>query len=143
MWATVEEIKERWPEEEEGPIPATDNRIGILIEDAEDTVLREFPDVPNRIDAGTLPERRVVKVVARMVQRYLLNQSGVRSQTSGAGPFQQTITFGGDDPGALTLSDEDRRDLTSGGSKAFSIDTTPAHYNAAEPDLWHEVWWSA
>lgn len=141
MWAIIEDIEGRWPASE-GEIPSTDERLIVLIEDAEDTILREFPDVQGRIDADTLPVNRVVKVVARMVIRHLLNPSGYRAQTQGAGAFQQTITFGGEDPGALYLSDEDRRDLASGRSRAFTIDTTPAHYKASQPCVWDEVWWS-
>ena len=123
-WATPQDVRDRWL----GPtsIPATDEQISTLIGDAEDTILRVFPDIQDRIDGGELPLSRVVKVVCRMVIRHLRNPEGIRSQQEGAGPFQVSRTWGGSEPGALWLTDEDMAELAPGRrGRAFTIDTTP------------------
>ncbi|MEV0267717.1 hypothetical protein AB0H43_02995 [Hamadaea sp. NPDC050747] len=122
-WATPTDVRDRWLGP--GPLKATDPQLVTLIADAEDGVLREFPTIQARIDAATLPLARVVKVVSRMVIRHLHNPDGVRFTQQGAGPFQASRTFVGDDPGALELSDADRAELAPAQRRAFSIDTMP------------------
>lgn len=136
MWTNYSDVTDRWVG---GSVPADETQVTTLIADAEDTILREFPDIQDRIDAGSLPEERVVKVTARMVIRHLRNPSGQRSKTQGAGPFQESITFGGDEPGAMYLTDADRYELagaTSSKGKAFSVDMTQAGYVAPLPNTW-------
>lgn len=124
MWATPTDVRDRWLGPK--PLAATDEQLETLIGDAEDTILREFPDVQARIDASTLPLARVVKVVCRMVIRSVRNPEGFRQTQEGAGPYQVSRTFGGDEPGEIYLSDEDRAELAPQRRRAFSIDTTPA-----------------
>src|SRR5690554_2311385 len=125
-WATPHDVRDRWLGP--GSIPASDEQLATLIGDAEDTILRAFPDIQQRIDNNDLPLPRVVKVVCRMVIRHIRNPEGVRSTQQGAGPFQVTRTFGGDEPGALYLSDQDMAELAPGRrGRAFTIDTTPVH----------------
>src|SRR5690606_11038470 len=100
QWTTVEDVKSRWIGD---PIPADDAKLAVLLEDAEDTILREYPDMPDRVEAETTPLRRVAKVAARMVIRHLRNPGGVRQVQDLAGPFQQATTYGGEEPGALYL----------------------------------------
>lgn len=123
MWATPTDVRDRWL----GPnsLTATDEQLATLIGDAEDTVAREFPDVQARIDAGTLPLARVVKVVCRVVIRRLRNPEGIRQTQEGAGPYQVSRTYGGDEPGELYLTDDDRAELAPQRRRAFSIDTAP------------------
>lgn len=122
MWATYDDIVNRWV----GPSVLPDEMVvSTIIEDAEDTILREFPDLVDRIGRDEPPLTRVVKVVARMVLRHLNNPQGVRSVQQGSGPFQSSTTFGGNDPGTLALTDADRADLSVPGvsaGKAFIID---------------------
>lgn len=129
MWTQASDVTDRWVD---GTPPATEPQITTLLGDAEDTVLREFPDIETRIDgnpeevSNPIPLARVQKVVARMVIRHLRNPSGLRSTQDGAGPFQKTQTFGGDEPGAMYLTDDDRAELGGGQSgRAFQVDMTP------------------
>lgn len=125
-WATPHDVRDRWLGP--GSIPASDEQLATLIGDAEDTIWRAFPDIQQRIDNNDLPLPRVVKVVCRMVIRHIRNPEGVRSTQQGAGPFQVSRTFGGDEPGALYLSDQDMAELAPGRrGRAFTIDTTPVH----------------
>lgn len=107
-WATPDNIRERWLA---GPLPQDDAQLETLIADAEDTVLAEYPDVPERLAEGDLTQERLQRVVVRMAHRVLRNPEGYRQVTQGTGPFTGSATFGGDNPGELYLTDADRRDL--------------------------------
>lgn len=123
MFATVEDIKSRWLA---GDPPATDAQLTVLIGDAEDIILGEYP----MIEASGIPVNRIVRVVSRMINRVLRNPDGVRTVSEGTGPFQGSTTYGGDNPGELYLTDDDRRDLGGrrSGGRAFTVSTIPAYY---------------
>ena len=99
-----------------GPFPIKDEQLSVLIGDAEDTILREFPDVPSRITAGTLRVETVRKVVSRMVIRQLRNPEGRRQTNRVSGPYTDSITYAGDDLGEMNLSEDDRRELSARGT---------------------------
>jgi hypothetical protein len=128
MFATVVDVKSRWLT---GDVPATDAQILTLIGDAEDIILGEFPTIEADVAGGVVPAPRVVRVVARMVHRVLRNPEGIRSTQESTGPFSGSTTFGGDNPGELYLTDDDRRDIggrkTKG--KAFTVSTIPAGWS--------------
>lgn len=109
-WTTPDQVIDRWLGP--GKFPAKDAQVEVLIGDAEDTILREFPDVEARIAANTLKVLTVQKVVARMVIRQLRNPEGRRQTNRVCGPFTDSITYAGDDLGEMTLTDDDRRELT-------------------------------
>lgn len=148
-WAQPSDVRDRWLGPE--PLTADDTQIATLLGDAEDTAIREFPDLAIRVaraegddttEGVATPKRRVVKVLARMVIRHLRNPEGRRQTQESAGPFQRSTTYGGDEPGALYLTDEDRAEL--GGHRvggAFTVDTIPARVRTTldrsiEPRLW-------
>lgn len=139
-WAVPSDVRDRWIG---GSLDATDGQLATLIADAEDTILSEFPDLPDRIDstdpATTIPLLRVKKVVARVVMRHLRNPEGLRSTQEGAGPYQRSTTYGGNEPGSLYLTDEDRAEL--GGAltgAAFTIDQSPPA-TVTGPDGWLDL----
>ena len=138
-WTSAADVTSRWVGGEE--IPATTEQISALLEDAEDTLLGEFPTIVvgtvGSTPEGAVPLRRVQKVLARVVIRHLRNPGGVRTHQKGAGPYQDTITYGGNEPGALFLTDEDRSELgLSRQGSAFTINSMPADTQAgiASPD---------
>lgn len=124
-WTAPQDVKDRWLL---GDFPVPDAQLAVLIADAEDTVGSEFSDVQVRIDAELLPVGRVQKVVSRMVIRHIRNPEGIRQVSESAGPFAGSRTYGGAEPGAMYLTDEDRAELagTKTGQRAFTIDTTPS-----------------
>ncbi|WP_433658043.1 Gp19/Gp15/Gp42 family protein [Nocardia sp. CA-128927] len=139
-WATAHDVRDRWVGPDPFPAEVTDQQLGTLIGDVEDSVVSEFPDIQRRIDdydtpptppnLRAIPKKRVVKVVCRVVLRHLRNPEGTRSKTQGTGPFSMANTYGGEDLGALYLTDEDRDELAGlgplgGGQKAFTVDTIP------------------
>lgn len=124
MWATVDDIKSRYIG---GDLPASDDEIQVLITDAEDIIIREIPDIEDLIESGEIPTARVTRIVAKMVIRVLRNPDGYRSTNLTSGPFSQGYTWAGDNPGELTLTDEDKDDLMPGigGQRAYSVDMMP------------------
>lgn len=144
-WTEPDDVTGRWIGDD--PIPATEDQISTLIADAEDTILREFPTLPDRVytaDAPTdsdnpIPLFRVKKVVARVVIRHLRNPTGQRTRMEVAGPYTENVTYGGDSPGSLYLTDEDREEL--GGlltGAAFTIDQTPKLPTPSGAHAWLE-----
>lgn len=113
-WTSPDEVMNRWLGP--GPFPIKDEQLSVLIGDAEDTILREFPDVPSRITAGSLRVETVRKVVSRMVIRQLRNPEGRRQTNRVSGPYTDSITYAGDDLGEMNLSEDDRRELSARGT---------------------------
>lgn len=129
-WTTYQDIQNRWIGD---PFNATQSQVETLIADSEDTISREFPTIQARIDDESLPQIRVIKVTFNMVARVLRNPNGLRSVNKGGGPFQESVTYGGDEPGALYLTEQDKRELAigiQGQGDAFGIDMTPIGYTA-------------
>lgn len=121
-WTTPDEVLQRWLGP--GPFPVKDEQLAVLIGDAEDTILREFPDVDARITATTLSVKTVQKVVSRMVIRQLRNPEGRRQTNRVSGPYTDSVTYAGDDLGEMTLTDVDRRELAAraaGDRRVFSV----------------------
>lgn len=123
-WAAPSDVEARWLLEDE--IPATDEQIRALIDDAEDTILARVPAVPQRLASGVLPKSRLVKITVALVIERLKNPRGMRQANTSAGMFSESETYGGDNPGAMVLSADQVREL-SGGSKrgAFTVNTVP------------------
>ena len=124
-WTIPKDVRDRWIGP---PTEATDEQIAVKIADVEDDILRADPNIEDRITANKLPLIRVKKVVARML---------IRSVQQGAGPFQTSTTYGGAEPGALTLTDDDREELgiPKRKTRAFSVDMTPpGAYRSRTPD---------
>ena len=139
-YATYSDVANRWTDSVD--LPATQPQVETLLSDAEAILLREFPNLVTDLAEAAIPESLVVMVEVAMVTRRLRNPAGVRSIQEGAGPFQQTITHGGDDPGSLYLTDEERRLLSTNAykNKAFSIDQTPSTWRSTAD--FDRVWWT-
>lgn len=98
--------------------------LGVLLEDAEDLALREFPNLLEHIDSGAVRLATVKRVISNVVIRRLRNPEGIRTIQDSTGPFSGSTTFAGDHPGELYLTDADRKDLSGGervGRRAFSV----------------------
>ena len=126
-WATPDDVINAWV----GPEAAPDDtdQVALWIARAERRIRAAVPDIQSRIyaDEPDLLENAIDVAVA-MVTRVYRNPSGHRSisgqETTGQFSGSNTITFGGNNPGALELLD-DERDLLSGSSGdggAFEVD---------------------
>lgn len=125
MWTTSDDVANRWVGSD---LPSDTTVITTLLGVAERRVLHEFPDLQDRIDDGQPSIEAVVDVVCAMVMRHLRNPTGTRTVQEGAGPFSASRTFGGNDPGAIAMTDDERSLLAAPGTsarKAFVIDLMP------------------
>ena len=146
-WTTPDDVIASWIGDD---VPTDADLIQRWIDRAERLLRREFPDLQDRIDSGDEPdlEATVIDVVAAMVTRVFRNPAGHRSvsgqETTGQFSGSNTITFGGENPGALGLLDEERDALrppdAPRGGQAFSIGVAPA--GATDHLPWCSLWFT-
>lgn len=131
-WTTAVDVLNAWIGDGAPTDPA---KIDTWIGMAERLIRREVPDLQARIDAEAeiVPPvtdmlETVRDIVISMVTRVFKNPDGKRSMQSASGPLSESITFGGDNPGGLFLSDDERRALLGGrsGQRAFMVDMIPS-----------------
>lgn len=110
-----------------GDIPATDADLVILIGDVLDAIERDIPTLDSMVAAGDIPERRLKRIVSRIIIRHVDNPRGYRSINNGTGPFTDGITFAGENLGEIEVTDSDLEDLVPGfgKQKAFMVDMMP------------------
>ena len=119
-WATPDDVIDSWIGDD---APDDDLLIAEWIGRAERLIRREFPSLADRIASGAEPDlaETVNDVVVSMVTRVFRNPSGHRSvsgqETTGQYSGSNTITYGGDNPGALELLDSERAALALPGEK--------------------------
>jgi len=105
-------------------------KVAVWVDKAERLLRVEVPDLLSRLDAAQEPDlmNNVQDVVTSMVQRVFRNPEGVRQRQEGAGPFSGSVTYGGDQPGALWVTDAELKSLAApGGSRgSFNIDMIPS-----------------
>lgn len=131
-WATAGDVLDAWI----GDGAPTDlAKVETWIGMAERLIRREVPDLQGRLDAEAelVPPvtdllDTVRDIVISMVTRVFKNPDGKRSIQSASGPLSESITFGGDNPGGLFLSDDERKALLGGrsGQRAFMVDMIPS-----------------
>lgn len=127
-WTTATEVVAAWIG---GDAPTDTALVGVWVEKAERLLRNKVPDLQVRIDAGTATEPdllgNVQDVVTAMVQRVFRNPEGVRQRQEGTGPFTGSVTYGGDQPGALWVTDAELALISVAGTNrgAFTIDTLP------------------
>lgn len=136
-WTTPDDVQARWVGDE---IPADDDLLTELIADVEDLILAEFPDLHDRVAAGQITPRRITLTTVLIIHRHLRNPDGIRSTAETTGPFTASRTYGGDEPGALSLTDDDRRRILGRrtGQRAFTITPGPGpeHPYSALANSW-------
>ena len=119
-WAAPDDVIDSWIGDD---APDDDLLIAKWIGRAERLIRREFPSLADRIASGAEPDlaETVNDVVVSMVTRVFRNPSGHRSvsgqETTGQFSGSNTITYGGDNPGALELLDSERAALSLPGEK--------------------------
>ena len=120
MWATPDDVVDSWIGDDAPDDPLL---VEKWIARAERMIRREFPAIGARIVSGLEPDLAdtVNDVVVAVVTRVFRNPSGHRSvtgqETTGQFSGSNTITYGGDNPGALELLDSERAALALPGEK--------------------------
>lgn len=130
-WTQPEDVTDAWIGDD---APDDQGKLTIWIEKAEREIRRRVPDIQTRIDAeaAETPSRTdlvddAVDVTVAMVTRVFRNPAGQRtvSDSLGTGPLTESssITFGGDNPGALELTDREMEKLQPVARRgAFEVD---------------------
>lgn len=145
-WTAPADVTDAWIGE---GAPTEPNKIQKWIDKAEREIRYRVPDIQSRIDAeaGETPPRTELLELAKdvtvaMVTRVFRNPEGIRQANTTTGPFTESLTYGGDVPGGLGLTDDELAKLQGASEGAFSIDliptTSPFHSSRiSEP---FEVW---
>lgn len=112
-----------------GGAPEDESQIALWLARAERKVRAAVPDLQARLDAEADEERddlaeTVRDVVVSMATRVFRNPRGIRQTQESGGPFQGSITYGGDHPGDLYITEDERGMLTGTGDgpQAFEVD---------------------
>lgn len=128
-WTNADDVIAAWI----GPdAPTNLTLVGVWVEKAERLLRSKLPDLQARMDAGSSVEPdlagNVQDVVTEMVQEVFRNPERVRQRQEGTGPFTGSVTFGGDKPGALTVTADQLATLVAPGASegAFTIDMIPS-----------------
>jgi len=128
-WTTADEVVASWIGDD---APADLQKIEAWIGKAERLLRSKLPDLYGRVQADPVTEpdllSNVRDVVVTMVQRVFRNPEGLRTRQESTGPFGGSVTYGGDQPGALWATDAELAMLTVAGSSrgAFTIDMIPS-----------------
>lgn len=124
-WTVPSDVTDAWIGE---GAPVDNTKIELWIGKAEREIRRRIPDIQARIDAepGTDLLDAARDVVVAMVTRVFRNPTGIRSTNEGTGPFTTSITYGGDTPGGLTLTEAELASLQGVRGGAFSVDLIPS-----------------
>lgn len=122
-WATFADVTDRWVG---AAAPTDDTLVEALLSDAQAVILSEFPQIQDRIEAGTLPQGVLTMVQVRMVSRVLRNPENLTYWQQNTGPFGQGKNYGSGNTD-IWLTDEERNMLAPKRSKgkAFEIDLAP------------------
>ena len=131
-WTDASDVIESWIG---GGAPTDSNQVDIWVGRAERHIRSRVTDLQARIDAEaeeTTPRTDLLEtardVVVAMVTRIYRNPNGWRQVQATTGPFSDSGTVGGDNPGTLYLTDDELASLqgvTSRGG-AYTIDMIPS-----------------
>lgn len=148
MWVVPDDVTDAWIGSD---APTDQDQIELWIGKAEREVRFRVPDLMARLDAEAAlvpPVTDLLEatkdVVVAMVTRVFRNPEGVRTRNETTGPFSGSITYGGDTPGGLYLTESElaklTEDVASGG--AYTVDMIPAtspfspHYTPPAYPYW-------
>lgn len=138
MWVEPEHVLNRWlsgsrPEE-------TSETLLTLIDDAEDEVLRIFPDMQERVAVGDMPLMRLQRVISEIIIRcYKIGQEYRSSYSETTGPFSHSGSMADAKPRNVSLTEDEIRILSpKSGKKAFMVTLMPQwdEYPWREDKLW-------
>lgn len=127
-WTTAAEVTAAWIGDD---APADLAKVTVWVGKAERLLRAKIPGLQTRISATPVTEpdllSNVKDVVTAMVQRVFRNPQGLRQVQEGSGPFTGSMTFGGDQPGALWATDAELALISIAGRNrgAFTVETIP------------------
>jgi hypothetical protein len=140
-WTDPDDVIDSWIGD---GAPADSALVQVWIDRAERMLRKRVPSLTARLDAEPPEEdllETIIDVVSAMVQRVFRNPDGTRTSQSTTGPFSQMVTFGGDQPGYLWVTDDelDSLSITTTTAKAFQIDPLIGYTFPEPEDTWSET----
>ena len=125
-WTVAQDVIAAWIGDDE---PTDTALIGVWIDKAERLIRFKVPGIQTRITAAEVDLlANVIDVVVAMVIRKFRNPEGIRTANTATGPFSESRTFGGDEPGELVIQADELARLSAnkaGGQRAYTVDTLP------------------
>lgn len=131
-WTVAADVIDSWIGD---GAPTDSGLVDVWIGRVERMIRRTVPDLQVRLDVeGELvpPASELLDtvrdVVVAVVTRIFRNPEGVRTRQESTGPLQGSVTYGGSEPGGLTLT-ADELDSLQGSpdrQRAFMIDMMPS-----------------
>jgi hypothetical protein len=127
-WTSSADVLGAWIGED---APSDAALVDTWVGKAERLLRAKVPTLAVRVAADPVTEPdllgNVKDIVTAMVQRVFRNPEGIRQRQETTGPFTGSVTYGGDQPGALFVTDAELSTLSSSGSTrvAFTVDTIP------------------
>ncbi|WP_058725246.1 hypothetical protein [Curtobacterium luteum] len=120
-WTSTDDVIGSWIGDD---APTNTAQVQVWIDRAERMLRQRFTTLQTRIDEGEPDLLETVKdTVSAMVQRVFRNPEGIRQTSVTTGPFSEQRTYGGNQPGALYIADEEAGALTGRVvSGAYEID---------------------
>lgn len=127
-WTTAAEVTAAWIG---GDAPSDSALVAVWVEKAERLLRSKVPSLTARVLADPVVEPdllgNVKDVVTEMVQEVFRNPERIRTRQESSGPFNGSVTYGGDQPGSLRVTAEQIATLSPAGltGGAFTVDTIP------------------
>lgn len=131
-WTTASDVIDSWIGDGAPSDPAL---VDVWIGRVERMIRRSVPDLQARLDdeAALVPAVTELldvtrDIVVAVVQRIFRNPEGVRTRQESTGPLQGSVTYGGAEPGGISLTGDELASLrgSSGGQRAFTVDMIPS-----------------
>ncbi|WP_104128009.1 Gp19/Gp15/Gp42 family protein [Cryobacterium sp. Y57] len=124
-WTTAQNVINAWIGDDD---PTDTALIATWIDKAEREIRFKVPGIQARITAAEVDLlENAIDVVTAMVIRKFNNPQGIRTANTATGPFSESRTFGGDDPGELVMLANELAKLTANASdrRAFGVNLIP------------------
>lgn len=143
-WTVPADVVDAWIGDD---APDDTAQIQLWLDKAEREIRFRVPDLQARIDAEAEEDppstdllEAAKDVAVSMVMRVFRNPEGIRQRNTTTGPFTESATYGGDQPGGLSLTSDEFAKLQSvQSSGAFSVNLVPTT-SRFHPDYVAPTW---
>lgn len=125
VWAQPEAVRDAWLLDADLP---DDNTLTALLGRAQRHLEGLDRSLAGRVAVDSALAAAAADVLVDMVIRLLRNPEGTRTVSETTGPISTNVTYGGDEPGSLYVTDEERELLrirSHRRQRAFSVSMRP------------------
>lgn len=147
MFVTYQDIVNRWNGQGDTlSFPIAQVVAETYIEDAEALILKEFPNLQERVTNGELNPVLIKQVVARMINSYITNGNGLSQHSKTVGPYTDSKSYSTKTSRAyLEMTEQDREVLSPPDSSSdigsiMTIDSYDAYCGHRSASDWNDGW---